>query len=90
MRKINNDYLKKYVDLDKEIKEKSKKLKLMKEEITNFLDSRDGKSLITKGYVASFIIQNRITYKLPDFIKCRYRDIKKLKILKVVKKDIDQ
>lgn len=87
--KITNETLKKYVDLDREIKEKSKLLSVLKNDIVVFLEKRDGKSLITEEYIALFQSQKRTFYDIPDSVKKRYKKFRDLRILKVSRKRND-
>lgn len=80
---IDNGVLRKFVTLDKELKEKTKELKTLKEQITTFLNSRDGKELVTENYIALFQLMDRSSYDIPKEIKLKYKKIKEIKILKV-------
>lgn len=80
---IDNGVLRKFVTLDKELKEKTKELKILKEQITAFLNSRDGKELVTENYIALFQLMDRSSYDVPKEIKLKYKKIKEIKILKV-------
>ena len=87
MGKIDNNFLKNYLTLDREVKEKSKQLVDMKDKITKELKIRKGKSIITRYYIAIFQLMKRKVYKIPDEIKEKYRQPdKECNILKVIEK----
>ena len=87
MSKIDNNFLKEYLTLDREVKEKNKQLNDMKDNITKELNARKGKSIITRGYIATFILMKRKIYKIPDEIRERYRQPdKECNILKVMER----
>ena len=87
MGKIDNNFLKEYLTLDREVKEKSKQLSDMKGMITKELNARKGKSIITRYYIATFQLMKRKIYKIPDEVKEKYRQPdKEYNILKVIEK----
>lgn len=86
MIKIDNSYLKEYIELDRELKEKSKILSDMKDNITKELEARKGKAIITRFYIAAFTLSSRSIFNIPKEIKDKYKTIKPYKILKVTEK----
>jgi len=89
MREIDNGALRKFIILDRDIKEKTKEYNTLKQKITDFLEKRDGKALVTKDYIAAFQLMNRTAYEIPKEIKAQYKITNELKILKVTEKVAD-
>lgn len=87
---INNNYLSKYVKLDKDIKEKEKEREEMKKQITLFLNKRKGKELITQKFIAFFQNQKRTVYVIPEKLKPKYAQKNPVDILKVQEKKKDK
>ncbi len=86
MENIDDGILRKYVTLDRKIKEETKDLKTLKDQITAFLNDRNGKELVTENYIALFQLMNRSSYEIPKEIKLKYKEITEIKILKVNEK----
>lgn len=86
MVKIDNNFLKEYLTLDREIKQKTKQRNRMKDEITKELNNRGGKAIVTRLFIASFELMKRVGYNVPDNIKQKYRKETEYNLLKVVER----
>jgi len=84
--KIDNNFLREYISLDREIKDKTKKRNQMKKEIDRAIEERNGKSIITRFFIATHEITKRIKYNIPDEIKQKYKEENEYKILKVTER----
>ena len=89
MVKIDNNYLKEYLLLDREIKEKHKKYNQMKEEITKELKDRKGKAIVTRFFIAMFQLMKRTSYNVPTDIKNKYQQETEYNLLKVTERRPD-
>ena len=87
MKKIDNKFLKEYLALDREVKAKSKQLATMKKDICKELDARNGKSIITRFFIAAYQITIRPVFDIPDDVKKKYKvEDREYKLLKVTEK----
>ena len=86
MGKIDNNYLKKYLTIDREIKDKQKTLKQMKEEIVKEIENRKGKAIVTRFFIAMFQLQKRISYVVPVEIKQKYKQEMEYNLLRVTER----
>lgn len=81
--KITNDLLKQRFDLDTDIKAKTKELDKVNDLIKSFMLNNSKNSVVTTGFIAQLIEQNRTVYNVPSEIKSKYAEIKAYQILKV-------
>jgi hypothetical protein len=86
MKKIDTKFLREYLALDREVKEKSKLLNEKKAAIIKELKARKGKAITTRFFIAAFVSATRTLYNIPTEIKNKYKEIKEYDQLKVTEK----
>jgi hypothetical protein len=88
MTKINNEYLKKYLEFEAEVKQASQQLKDMKKVIEDELAEK-GNVIKTRDYIAAFEMITRSVFNVPENIKDKYKTVREYDRLIVIRRKPD-